>query len=513
MEIEARAPLHAKSPQTDPDEGGPGEAWWLGLERKWWTLLVVGAGTFMAAVTSSVVNTVLSIIMKSFDVDLATAEWIVMINMVVVCGTLLTFGRLGDLVGHKRIFILGCGLFTLVSGLCGIAPTASILIGLRGMQAVGAAMLIATTPAILTIAFPRRQRGQVLGLQGALTYIGLAVGPVIGGYLTSRLGWQAIFLFNLPAGVIIAMVAYVAISGTRLPSREERFDPAGAIAFMVGLSAILLALSHGQSWGWGSGAVLGLLALGSTMLAIFVSIERRIAFPMLDLSLFRARLFTAASISSLMNYVCMNSVAFLMPFYLIQYRGFDPEWAGLLLSSQALIMAIVAPLSGSLSDRIGSRLLSTLGMAIATCGTMWLSTVGPDASTAQIVAYLMLIGLGTGIFVAPNNSALMGSASRQRQGVASAVLGTARNVGMVLGVALSGAVFSTALVANGGAIGPNPGFLPAFQVAFLAVAACGTAGTVTSLVRGTTSPQGAIGAAVPVPVSAAFGPPEQSERV
>lgn len=477
--------------QRGQGQEGPPESWWLGLERKWWVLAAVGVGTFMSAMNGSVVNTIVSVIMRSYDIDFAAAEWIVMVYLVVVCGLLLTFGRLGDMVGHRRVYLLGLALFIAAAVSCGLAPNATILIGVRALQAIGAAMIMSNGPALLTRAFPARQRGQALGMQGTCTYLGLTTGPALGGYLTSQFGWQSVFLVNLPIGIGVVILANAAITRSHSPSHSERFDPIGAITFLVGLSALLLALSHGQSWGWTSGVVLGLLSLGFLLLAAFVRIEQTVAFPMLDLSLFRIRLFTAAVVSAMTNYICLYAVTFLMPFYLIQYRGFGPAEAGLLISSQAFVMAVVAPLSGSLSDRIGSRLPSTLGMAISTGGTVWLSNLGPAASTAEIVSRFMLIGLGIGLFVSPNSSALMGSVPRQRQGIASAVMGGARNVGMVLGVALAGAAFAVTLAAYGGTIGPSEGFLPAFRYAFLTVALCGAIGTVASLVRGGQPPRSA----------------------
>lgn len=467
--------------------GRPGdipELWWLGLQRKWWVLAAVGLGTFMTALGSSIVNIVLPVIMREYGIDFATAQWVMMIYLVVISGLLLTFGRLGDMLGYKRVYLLGFAIFTVGSLLCGLAPTAMALIGTRALQAVGAAMLFSNSPAILTTAFPGRQRGQALGMLGTMTYLGLMVGPAFGGYLTDQLGWRATFFINLPIGLLAIALAYVAIPTVRPPARGERFDPLGALTFVGGLSALLLALSEAQNWGWASGGVLGLLAAAVLLLGTFLRIERRIRHPMLDLSLFGSRLFAAATASALLNYMCVYAVMFLVPFYLIQYRGFSPGQTGLLLTAQALTMAIIAPLSGSLSDRIGSRLLSSLGMAVLTVALVLLGTVDAATDNVGIMARLVLIGVGAGFFVSPNSNALMGAAPRQRQGVAAAVLAAGRNVGMVLGVALAGAVFAASLAAHGGSIGPSAGFLPAFRDTFFVVAVCGALGMLTSLARG-----------------------------
>jgi len=457
---------------------------WFGLEAKWWGLIAVGIANFMTALYSAVVNTVIPLIMGSFGVDFAMAEWVVMAYLLGVSSLILTFGRMGDMIGHKRVFLLGSAIFSMGSVLCGLAPTVEVLIGGRLVQAVGAAMLFASSSAILIDTFPATQRGQVLGLQGSITYVGMMLGPAAGGWMAMEFGWQGVFYLSVPLGILMGAIAYFAIPRTSARKRDERFDVAGALTFMIGLGALLMALSHGQKWGWTSSLVLALLLAAALLLGAFVSLERRIDNPMLDLSLFRVRVFNAATGSALMNYLCTYSVMFLVPFYLIQYRGFNPAHSGLLLSCQAVAMAAVAPFSGSLSDRIGSRLLSSFGMAVLTVGLLLLAFVSPTAADGEIAVRLAICGLGIGIFVSPNSSALMGSVSVQRRGVASAILAGARTTGMVMGVALAGAVFSTALAIYGGTLGPSSGFMPAFRDAFLAAALCGAIGLGTSMVRG-----------------------------
>ena len=458
---------------------GQQQAWWFGLDRKWWVLIAVGVGTFMSALDGSVVNAVVPVIMRGFGISLATTEWIMMIYLVVVSGLLLTFGRLGDMLGHKRVYLAGFSIFIAGSLLCGLSGSAALLIGMRGLQAIGAAMLFSNSPAILTTAFPASQRGQALGLLGMMTYLGLMVGPALGGYLTDQRGWPSIFFINVPIGLAGVLLAYFAIHSVQAPAHGEQFDPFGALSFIAGLSALLLALSQGESWGWLSPTVLGLIAFAIVLLVAFVRIEQVVPHPMFDLDLLRNRTFSATTLSAFLNYVCVYSVAFLLPFYLIQYRNLSPGYAGLLLAAQALIMAIVAPLSGTLSDRTGTRILAGSGMAILTISLLLLGLVDAETNSWGIVARLALVGLGTGLFVSPNNSALMGAAPPARRGTAAATLAAARNVGMVMGVALAGAVFAAALSAHGGA---GAGFIPAFRDTFLVVALVAAAGTITCIV-------------------------------
>ncbi|MBI5546803.1 MAG: MFS transporter [Deltaproteobacteria bacterium] len=457
---------------------------WLGLERKWWVMASVGLGTFMSALNGSIVNAIVPVLMRELKMDLGTTEWVTMVFLVLVSGLLLGFGRLGDLVGHKRVNLTGFAVFATGLLACGLSWSAPALIAARGVQAVGAAMLMATGPALITRAFPGRQRGQALGMQGTFTYLGLMVGPALGGVLTERFGWPSVFYVGVPFTLLAMLFTWRAVADGPAAQRRERFDFAGAACFLAGLAALLLALSHGEAWGWSSVRTVGFLASAVVLLGGFVAIERSAASPMLDLSLFAARGIRAAVGSALLNYVCVYAVMFLVPFYLLRLRAFSPSEAGLLLSAQALVMAIAAPLSGTLSDRIGSRLPSSLGMGILALGLVGLSTLDEAAPKWAIAVRLAVLGLGTGIFVSPNNSAVMGAAPRNQQGVTAAVLACARNVGMVLGVAIAGAVFARTIAARGGSLETLVGFVPAFRVTFLVTAGVAVLGGLTSLARG-----------------------------
>ena len=419
-------------------------------DRRWWVLVAVGVGTFMSALDGSVVNTVLPVLRRDLHTSVAGIEWVTTVYLLVVSALLLSVGRAGDLHGHKRIYLSGFVLFVLGSALCGLAPSAGGLVGLRALQAVGASMLFANAPAILTKSFPAEQRGRALGALGTFTYLGLTAGPSLGGWLASAYGWRSVFYINVPVGAVAIALALRSVEDDRPEGSRERFDVVGAFLFMAGLVALLVALNQGHAWGWGSMPVLGLLAAAALLLAVFISVERRNSSPMLDLTLFQSRTFTGTTVSALLNYICVYSVLFVLPFLLIQGRGLDTRHAGLVLTAQPIVMAIVAPLSGALSDRIGSRPLATLGMLALAAGLLLLARVADDAPLTAIAAALGVVGLGVGIFVSPNNSALMGSAPRHRQGIAAGVLATARNVGMVLGVGLAGAVFTTVLARGEG---------------------------------------------------------------
>jgi EmrB/QacA subfamily drug resistance transporter len=436
----------------------------------------------MSALDGSVVNTVLPLLRRELHTTVAGIEWVTTVYLLVVSALLLGVGRLGDLKGHKRIYLGGLVLFVLGSALCGLAPSSGALVALRALQAVGAAMLFATSPAILTHSFPAEQRGRVLGAQGTMTYLGLMTGPALGGWLAKAFGWRWIFYINVPIGAVALALGVFAIRDDRAEGAGEPFDFRGALLFTAGLVALLVALNQGHSWGWVSAPTLLLLAAAAVFLGIFIAVERRRTAPMLDLSLFRSRVFSAAAVSALLNYVCVYSILFLIPFLLIQGRGLDTQQAGLVLTAQPLVMAIVAPISGTLSDRIGSRLLSTLGMLVLAAGLVLLALLSPHGSLGAIAGALAFVGLGVGIFVSPNNSALMGAAPRHRQGIASGVLATARNVGMVLGIGFAGAIFTTILTSPG-FTSPTAALVAGVRVSLLAAAAVAAVGAGAAVTR------------------------------
>jgi len=453
-----------------------------GMQTKWWVLIAIGTSTFMSALDTSVVNTILPIIQKTFGSDVATIEWIVTVYLLVVSGLLLSFGRLGDIRGHKSVFLTGFIIFIISSALCGYAPSAGALIAFRAIQAIGAAMLAANSPAILTDNFPDNQRGQALGLQATMTYLGLTVTPSFGGWLTHMFSWHAVFFINIPVGLTALYLSWRFIPSDSPTDEGERFDSMGALTFIVGLVLLLIALNQGHAWGWTSLNTLGTLIISGLFIIAFLYIESHSKHPMLDLSLFQNRSFSPPVVSAVLNYICIFSIIFLMPFYLIQGRDLNPAQAGLILTIQPIIMAIVAPISGTLSDRIGVRWPSILGMSILAIGLFSLSKLGPETPYTWIAFSLVLTGSGTGVFISPNNSAIMGSAPPKRRGIAAGILATARSVGMVLGIGIAGAIFTT-MLAHASTENAGNIFFLAIQTSFLVTSGIAILGVITSTIR------------------------------
>lgn len=471
---------------TQPNPAPPADGY------KWRALAAVGVGNFMAPLMGSIVNIALPDITSYFKVGLPTAEWVVMAFLLVISSLLLTYGRLGDMLGHKPVYVTGFAVFTVGSALCGFATSIEMLIAFRILQGIGAGMVMAIGPAIITAAFPPRERGKALGIMGMVVAAALAAGPALGGLLVGYFGWRAVFLLTVPIGLFGTLWAAYILAWKREPSRQT-FDFLGAGLFSAGLTLLLLVLSKGQEWGWDSFRSLVFLAAAGAALALFIRAELKVLQPMLDLSLFRNRLFSAANASALLNFMAQFSVFFLFPFYLLDVRHLPAQQAGLLMMVGPLVVVFLAPVSGTLSDRIGSRLLSSTGMALITVSLFLLSRIGLTTPLPTVALSLGVLGLGVGLFQSPNNSAIMGSVPRHRLGIASGMLATMRNVGMVMGIAVAGAVFAARHAAHLAALEKSGlagetlsarSFTYAMHDAFLVGAFLALLGVVTSLVRG-----------------------------
>jgi len=397
-------------------------------------------GTFMGPFDGSVVNIALPSLATYFDVPLTTLEWVVVAYLLAISTLVLTWGRVGDIVGLRKVYLGGYLVFVFGSLLCAFSWGIWSLVAFRVVQALGAGMLFAVGPAIVTRAFPPSERGRALGFVGVAVAAGLAMGPTLGGLIIDALGWQWIFLVNVPIGLVACLLAVVVLSPAAPVG--QRFDPAGAVFSFLTLFPLLLALSKGEAWGWSNPLVWGLLVLAALSGVAFVMVEVRVPQPVLDFDLFRIRVFSLATLAAISSYIVLATIMFTLPFYLQDARGFSVARAGLLLTPVPFMTAIVGPLSGALSDRIGSRVLSTVGLLISTTALLSMRGLDLQTDTGGILLRLALVGLGGGLFQAPNSSAILGSVPRPRLGVASGIVATARNVGMLLGVSLAAVVLA-----------------------------------------------------------------------
>ena len=469
------------------------------MERKWLILTSVSLGSLMATLDGSIVNIALPAIGSDYRIDLTTVEWVVVAYLLVVGCLLLPFGRLGEVLTFKRVYLTGFAVFTVASVFCGASPTALALVGFRVVQGVGAAMLMAMGPAIVARTFPAAERGKALGLNGVSVAIGLSLGPALGGVLTQVATWRAIFLINAPIG-LLAIVWAAHILPVEEPGKGQSFDVKGAGLSGAALFALLLALSEGQEWGWASPAIVGLMIATVVLGGAFLVAERRAIHPMIDLALFRIRPFTAGLASVVVAFAGLFTATLLLPFLLEQGRGFSPIEAGLLLTPVPLSMALVAPFSGAASDRFGPRVLASLGMAIMVLGLLSLTQLSVDFALPDLVWRLVLLGVGQGLFMSPNSSAVLGSVPRPRVGTASGTLAEMRVNGQALGIALSAAVVAARLPVHLAELGSgaptaavrNAALAGAIHDAFVAAALICCVGIVTSLIRGSSRPGHAV---------------------
>jgi EmrB/QacA subfamily drug resistance transporter len=449
------------------------------MEYKWKAMAVVWIGIFMATLDGSIVNVALPTLTDFFKTDITTIEWVVMAYLLTITSLLMSLGRISDMIGRKIIFAGGLAVFTVGSGLCAFSTTEGQLILFRIFQGIGAAMLMATGIAIITHAFPPRERGKAMGLIGTVVSIGSMTGPVLGGFLIQKVGWQSIFLINIPVGIVGTIMALKVLNNDE-KSKGQEFDIPGAITLFISLISLLLALSEGQEKGWSSSFIILLFASFVLFFVIFVNIEIRAKQPVLDLRHFRNKQFAAANISALISFMAMFSIILLMPFLLQDELNYSPQKMGLVFMAVPLVMSVVSPLSGWLSDRTNSHVLSSIGIGIATLSILSLGYLNGESSFTDVALRLSLLGLGMGLFQPPNNSIIMGSLPMEQLGIAAGIMGTMRNMGMVIGVAVSGAVFSNRYVFYGNT---KNSFLPAFHDTFVVSAViCGIA-VLVSLVR------------------------------
>jgi EmrB/QacA subfamily drug resistance transporter len=403
----------------------------------------------MSTVDGSIVNIALKTLQDSFGAGLHEVEWVVLSYLLAIACLLPIMGRLGDMIGKRLVYLGGFVVFTVGSALCGLAWNIESMIVFRVIQALGAAMLQALGPALLVAAFPPHERGQALGYTGSIVAAGILTGPVLGGALLGVASWPAIFLVNIPIGI-----AAIALTLRALPDdatrTDQRFDLPGAALLGGGLFLVLLALTEGQVWGFGDARTLGAFVAGLVAMIGFVLWERRAQAPMINLSLFSSPAFSLSLLTAFLSFLAASFNFLLLPFYLQNVLGYDPQRTGLTLIASPLVLSVVSPISGRLSDRFGARWLGVAGLACMALGLISFTTLTTTSSQLDVILRLMLIGLGFGLFQSPNNSMIMGSAPRSAMGVAGSLLAVMRTLGQTTGVAIAGAVWAAQVAAAAG---------------------------------------------------------------
>jgi len=443
-------------------------------------LVIATLTAFLTPFMASSINIALPAIERDFHIDAVLLAWVATSFLLPAAVFLLPFGRLADIHGRKRIFGWGIATYTAASFLCGLSPSIMSLITFRVLQGVAGAMIFATGVAMLTSVFPVGERGRVLGLNVAAVYLGLSLGPPLGGLLTQSLGWRSLFLLNVPLGVIILALVLWSLKADWAEARGERFDLLGTLLYSLSLTMIMygVPLLTARTGSW-------LVAMGLLGLVAFFRWEQRVEHPVLDVNLLRGNaVFTFSNLAALINYSATFAVTFLLSLYLQYTKGLGPRDAGLILVSQPLVMAAFSPIAGRLSDRIEPRTVASLGMAFTVLGLVLLAFLGEGTPLAFIVATLVILGFGFALFSSPNTNAVMSSVDRRLYGVASATLGTMRLSGQMLSMGIAMLVF--ALYVGRVRIGAaNPAsFLYSLKVAFAIFAILCFFGIFASLARG-----------------------------
>ncbi|CAI6032629.1 MFS transporter [Cohnella rhizoplanae] len=405
-------------------------------KNRWLILVIINLFTFMATLDGSIVNIALPSISRELRLPVAQTEWIVTAYLMTICAAILLFGKLGDIVGKIKVFRIGMVIFTFGSLLCGLSDSLSALIFSRLVQALGASMTMANNQGIVTDVFPASERGRALGLSGTFVSLGIIAGPSLGGLILSGLGWEYIFWVNIPVGLAALAIGW-RILPSDLTKLRVKIDAAGSAAFSAFILLLFAGLLLGQQYGYAEWPIVASLVGALLLFVWFIRYERRIEAPLLQLSLFRHPMFSLSIICGFLVFVSNSCFNIIAPFYVQDILGLSPSQAGLLMMLFPMIMVVVAPLSGALSDRIGSELLTFAGLLVLVVAQLGLARLHQDSPVALAGAWMALLGLGSGLFQSPNNSLIMSKVPKTQLGTAGSINGLIRNVGMVVGITLA----------------------------------------------------------------------------
>lgn len=461
-------------------------------EKKWKIFFLVAIAIFMSTLDSSIVNIALPYMMQDLKTDIETIQWVVLIYLVTVSSFLVTFGRLSDIKGRKIVYIWGFAIFASGSWLCAMAQTPLFLIVSRVAQGFGASMLMACSPALIIDAFPAKERGRALGIIGAVVAAGLTTGPVLGGFILEYLSWRFIFYVNIPIGaaaVVLGLYTLNHVISAR--GSREPMDKTGSLLWVVVLSTLIVVITQSPKWGVVSAVSLLFSGLFVLSAIYFVFHEIHSDHPLFDPGLLKNRLFVFPLVSSAILFAALFVMVFMMPFYLTYPCGFSASKTGSIMIVPFLFLLFISPVSGALYDRMGSRWLCMSGMSLLMISLVLLTTIHPSMGVPAVLWRVALAGIGTALFVSPNNTAIMNNVPLPRRGIASGTVATARNLGMVFGVALAGLIFSTSfsMLTNGSSlehyrVSMEPYFMISFKRTMMAGALFSAIGICVTFLRG-----------------------------
>lgn len=412
------------------------------LKNRWMILLTIVSMTFMACLDSSIVNVALPVMSDKLNVSMASIAWVVTSYLIVISSTILIFGRLGDIKGKTRVFRFGVLLFSIGSLLCGISYNLPLLVGARVIQAIGAAGAMSTSQGIITQVFPANERGRALGLSGTFVALGTMVGPPLGGFIVSILSWQYIFLINVPIG-IVAVILGMKILPRDTGASKEKLDGVGAVLFVIAIVALFGSMIQGQESGFDRPYIMAGFVIAVVALIVFFIVEKRLETPLLNLQIFQNKLFSISILCGFITFVAIFCSNIIQPFYLQYVRELSPAVTGLFMMVYPLILSVVAPVSGYLSDKIGSEFLTFLGLIFSSVGLLLMSTLNEITPLWMMVLFIGVMSIGNGLFQSPNNSLIMSTVPKNKLGIAGSINALIRNLGMVVGIS-----YSTTLLYN-----------------------------------------------------------------
>lgn len=467
---------------------------------KWWALSCTSLGMLLATLNSGTLVIALPDLERALGVDLLTLVWVILAFMIASTVLVLTFGRLSDVFGRKRAFVAGFAVFTVASLGAGFATGGTDLLLWRILQGIGGAMLFANASALVTDAFPREELGVAMGTNVMIAGVGLVLGPVLGGALV-EISWHWVFWFNVPLGILGTLWAHSVLRDLAPPEQERRFDWFGTVSFVLGLTGLTYGVSRGGIVGWNDGLTIGALVVAVVLLPVFVLVERRVVQPMLDLSLFQDRGFSAATGAAFLSGLSRFSLTFVFVLYFQGAIGDDPILAGVKLAPLAAGMLISSPLAGRYADRHGARVLSVIGLVVSAAGMAGMATLQVGTPYWLTALWLLISGIGSGMFNSPNTAAMMGAVPVHRRGIAGSTRMMLQNTGSVLSIAVllaivtHGVPTSTLLsifsgVTSGLSQSTLDPFIHNMHVAMWVLTATALAGAGVAMLRPKTAPTG-----------------------
>lgn len=457
-------------------------------KNKWLILFVILMVTFMATLDGSIINVALPVMAKALKVTSASIQLVVTIYLIIISATILVFGRLGDMFGKTKIFKIGLALFTLGSLFCGITNSLSLLVISRIIQAIGAAGTMANSQGIITEVFPAKERGKALGITGTFVALGSLLGPPLGGFIVDAFRWEYIFLINVPIGIITLFLGFKLLPKVH-QANKEKLDGLGAILFIFAIVPLFIAIGKGQEVGFTQPIILLGFLIAAISFVAFIFLEKKREAPLLKLQIFENKLFSLSIFCGFISFVAMFCSTIIQPFYLQDVMKFSPATTGLVMMIFPLIMAVVAPLSGHLSDKVGSEILTFIGLLFTSLGLLLMSTLDEHSSIISMVFFIGAMSIGNGLFQSPNTSLIMSTVSKDKLGIAGSINALVRNLGMICGIALSTTILYNRMSYKIGyrvtdyVVGRDDAFTYGMKIVYITAAVICLSGALLTLLR------------------------------